>query len=338
MVDGIRVAHRVKILGMFFQNRMREEEQYLLNYKDQLAKIRNTCQAWSSRSLSLKGKVTIVNSLMSSLLQYAISCTPVPVRAVVEYKKLIVDFLWNAKRSKIAYNHVIQDIESGGLRLAHLETRIQVGHIKWMAKLHDHPNSTQALILQEALGEENLPTILASRTNWVDRINPDYRMFKQILSTWRRWRNFEPREEGRVQGEILWNNKSVLIARKPFVWPTWRDAGIRYINDLLQKEEARFLSHEEIEQKFGVRCSFLQLLQIRAAIPVSWKRLLVSQASQSPPTPLIIQTGEGTCIEVDKVTTRKLYGALVASKKQEVLPKRKWTALFPDLAPDLGSV
>lgn len=264
--EGIQVVHKIKILGVFFQNRTTEEEQYVLDYQNQLAKIQGICQTWASRSLSLKGKVTLINYLMSSLLQHIISCTPVPTRAVVEYRKMIVDFIWNSKRSKIAYNHLIQDIESGGLRLSDLETRIQVVHITLINKMCDRPDSAQALILKEAVRQDNLPVVFASRTMWAKRINPIYGMFRQILSTWRKWSISEPDTEKRVQSKVIWNNESIVIGKKPFMWATWEAAGIVVINDLLHREEARFLSHEELEREFGITCSFLQLLQLRATI------------------------------------------------------------------------
>lgn len=208
----------------------------------------------------MKGKVTLINTLMGSLLQYSISCTPVPVRAVGEYKKMIVDFLWDSKRSKIAYNHLIQDIELGGLRLSDLETRIQVTHISLISKIANRPDSTQALILAEALGQEDISSIFASRMTWAERIDPRYGMLKEVLKTWKRWHNYEPNTEEMVQREIIWNNESILMAKKPFVWTIWRRAGISTINDLLHKEEARFLSLEELAGTFGISCTFLQAL------------------------------------------------------------------------------
>lgn len=196
---------------------------------------------------------------------------------------MIVDFIWNSKRSKISYSLLIQDIKAGGLRLADLETRIHTTHISMIKTAWFHPDSTWALVLLEALEQKCIRTLLANKSIWTQKLSPHYSMFRDTLKSWEKFHNFEPDTEELVEGEIVWNNKSILIAQKPVFWQHWSDAGINTIADLLHHQEARFLSHQELTEKFGIPCSFLTVWQIRAAIPVRWKRLIVNPAQPSYP-------------------------------------------------------
>lgn len=84
---------------------------------------------WLNRKLSLKGKITLINNRMVSILHYPCACSFTPVRVLAEVKKVITQFLWDGKRPKVAYNLMIQPIDLGGLRLVDLETRIQASDI-----------------------------------------------------------------------------------------------------------------------------------------------------------------------------------------------------------------
>lgn len=72
------VVSSAKILVIWLSLNNSEVTIYHKNYKPILNKIQSVCSSWSLRGLSLKGKVTVANALLVSLLQYpsAIIHTP----------------------------------------------------------------------------------------------------------------------------------------------------------------------------------------------------------------------------------------------------------------------
>lgn len=113
------------ILGITFKRRITEKEQFKLNFEQELIKCKHTCNTWVNRNLSLKGKITVINSFMLSLLQYPCSMMFIPVRVIFDFKKIIVSFISNSRKNKVVYGLLIQDIEAGDLCLPDLETRLQ---------------------------------------------------------------------------------------------------------------------------------------------------------------------------------------------------------------------
>ena len=79
--------------------------------------MKNPLSSWKCRYLSLKGKVTVINSLTISPLLYWASVIHVPCRAIQEMKHIVTDFVWNGKPPMIAYNVMIQNIENEGIKL-----------------------------------------------------------------------------------------------------------------------------------------------------------------------------------------------------------------------------
>ena len=93
--------------------------------------------SWKCRHLSLKGKITVINSLALSQLIYLCSIIHVPETVYLEVKKIIVNFIWDGKPPKIAYNTLIQDIENGGLKLIDLKTKVKSLSMSWIRRLGD---------------------------------------------------------------------------------------------------------------------------------------------------------------------------------------------------------
>lgn len=71
-------------------------------------------------------------------------------------------------------------------------------------------------------------------------------MLVAIFQTWSKFHLFSPTDENDIKEETLWRNKHVTIGNESFCWPTWLNAGIVCVNDILHPTLPRFLSHEEI--------------------------------------------------------------------------------------------
>lgn len=152
-LHGIPVVKQVKILGIWFTRLCSPDEHYQLNFKPQLTKIRGICESWNARSLSIKGKVTLVNSLLISLLQYQSASIFTPPQVFKDYRKLVAEFIWNGRKAKVAYATLILPVAQGGLNVMDLDTRVQVSTLQWVRRLIKRPNSNTAWSLKHLLQE-----------------------------------------------------------------------------------------------------------------------------------------------------------------------------------------
>lgn len=136
-ITGIQTSSRVKILGVNHAREQTVEQHYEWNFMPVLNKMKSICAAWGNRMISLKGRVTVFNSLLISLIQYVGANTFTPKRVLSEVKKQACD-LWAGKRKKVAYNTVIQQVKSGGLHLMDLELRVTASRLGWFVLQHKH--------------------------------------------------------------------------------------------------------------------------------------------------------------------------------------------------------
>ena len=84
-------------------------EHNIKNFYNVLTKLRNVCANWYSRTLSLIGKVTVINTLMASLFVYKMTTlTNFSKENIEEADKIINDFLWNGKCARISKDILIR--------------------------------------------------------------------------------------------------------------------------------------------------------------------------------------------------------------------------------------
>lgn len=326
---GISVRDQVKILGLYFKRNITDEEQYRLNFEPQLKKITQICRTWINRNMSLKGKAILIKSLLVSLLQFPSSATHTPSRVFSEFKKIMLDFLWSGKRNKIAYALITQKTEDGGLGLPDFESRVSTSLLSWIRRLWLDPNSCWAQILQFHLQLTDIKQTLFCKTNLSDRLPKQFTFLRQIMTTWAKYHTYEPWTEEDIKHESLWLNDYITVGGRTLSWSEWRSSGILTINDLWHPTQPRFLSDEEIRNAFSVPCSFLQLLQIRAAIPSKWKRLLQTNTAVTPDPKPHILTGLQSYINVEQASSKKIYQALTGLKMPSVSSQIKWNTDFP---------
>ena len=98
----------IKALGVYFTH----DPKFLKekNIIERLDCIKKLINIWSSRGLSLYGKVTIIKSFLISKFVYVCSVLPTPKEVVSELNRLLFKFLWNGV-DKVTRVSVINDYE-----------------------------------------------------------------------------------------------------------------------------------------------------------------------------------------------------------------------------------
>lgn len=308
---------------------MTAEENYKLNFEPNLIKIKSICNTWSNRSLSIKGKITLISFLMISLLQFPCTSISTPSKVFAVFKKISNDFIWNGKRNKIAYNVLIQDIEYGGLKLPDLFSRVQVIHLKWIRYMWKEENSLLGETLRVFFRYPDIKSLLTFSSNLSSQLDKRYQMLNDILNSWFLLKANNFLTESEIQEQSLWWNDKVIINKKSICWRTWLNAGIVRVNDLLHPVSPRFMSHEELALKYGINVSFLKVLQIRSCLPFDWRRHLLGCANPEISIIPQIQASDGSLVDILNITSKRIYSIIIAKKRQPVSAQRKWLIEFP---------
>ena len=120
------------------------------NFIENLDKIKKLLNVWSSRGLSIYGKVTIIKSLVIPKFVYLASLMPTPNNVIVELNRLLYKFLWNGT-DKVTRLSTINEFEKGGLRMIDLECMIKSLRLAWLKRISSENEGTWKNYLRHIL-------------------------------------------------------------------------------------------------------------------------------------------------------------------------------------------
>ena len=110
---GLSWVKKMKILGIVFGTVNVEQD----NWEPRVSKLEKCVSRWQSRSLSLIGKVLILNILGLSKLLFVSSILSPPRWASDRINKIIWPFLWGSRIETVARRSLISPVADGGLGL-----------------------------------------------------------------------------------------------------------------------------------------------------------------------------------------------------------------------------
>ena len=123
----------LEILGLLFGSKEAVSDTWI----KRVEKLVNRLEAWSHRSLSLKGKILIVNTIALSGLVYAGTIFSLPENIRKQVDRAIFQFIWSNKNELVSRKTCFQPIERGGLGVVDICTKIKALHLKYVGCLCD---------------------------------------------------------------------------------------------------------------------------------------------------------------------------------------------------------
>jgi len=88
-----------------------------VNFEKNLLALEKCINIWSSRDLTLYGKINIVKNLALSEITFIASVLSAPSVFVDRVSKLLSSFIWNHKPPKIKHSTMIGKIKNGGVNM-----------------------------------------------------------------------------------------------------------------------------------------------------------------------------------------------------------------------------
>ena len=271
------VKKEVKILGVMLGGD--HETTQTSNYEPILNKMKATIDKWKGRPMSLAGKITIIKTLITSKLVYAMSNLPSPKPAFwKEVNNILYKFIYDGKQDKIKRTYLLAPYEEGGYKMIDIETQNNAAKMTWIHRLQEVEGTWKTYIMNK------IPTDI----RYFVRCNIKFKDLPFQLpqnSIWREiWANWcienfneQPTAPEEIINQNLWYNSNIKINKKVVHYRKWEEKGIRWLNDILIEDtdmSLRFLSYEELCDFFDFKPIQLTYQGLIHAIPSSWKNTI----------------------------------------------------------------
>ena len=321
---GLKWTRGAICLGVYISNNLKE--MINKNYSERLNKVENILKLWTLRKLTLKGKVLVTNTLIIPQLIYLISVIHMPRTYIDRFKKLITDFIWDYKPAKIKYATMINKIESGGLKLQDIETKIKSMKLKWIKQILDPDYISPWKTYLDSKFTQNITDIPVYNMNSNDYPTFTDPFYTDLFDTWAKIHANEPQNAEQVCKQIIWKNMYVQINGKAVHYHNWERHNITFMQDLID-QNGTIMSKQDLSNKYHFVPKAMEYESLRSALPTKWKKMLIANKSLNKNylvfKECIIKIEDKFC-NIEGVTTRELYWHLLSTICKRPTSESKW--------------
>ena len=111
-----------------------------MDYNEKMDQISNILRSWIHRRLTLMGKIQVIKSLAASQLTCILALLVTNHKIIKEINGIFYSFLWNNKGDKIKRSVMINNYESGGLKMVDIFSCNKSLKTTWIKKYLDESN------------------------------------------------------------------------------------------------------------------------------------------------------------------------------------------------------
>jgi hypothetical protein len=173
---------KIKIYGTFFGNENVDDA----NWKLKIDKIKKILNLWKQRNLSIPGKITVINTLLTSQIWYLSAIYPMPNQHMENLQKLFENFSWKDGKHLIQKEILYKTPEEGRINLTHIKTKIQTQRVKFILRYLDENDykwkAFTDLTLQQLYGAHNKENILIAK--YFETKKAEDPFYAQVLNSW----------------------------------------------------------------------------------------------------------------------------------------------------------
>lgn len=207
-----------KYLGVFLGN-----ETFLLkNWDNILEKVKGrlTKWRWLLPKMSYRGRVLVINNLVSSALWHRLACVDPPAPLLSQVQRVLVDFFWD-KLHWVPQSVLFLSREEGGQGLVHLASRGAAFRLQFLKRLLTGPTdlvwrSLSSCILQRVGGLGLGLTLFLTDHKKVDTSSlPGF--YKSVFSVWSKLEK-KTQEQG---DSLYWMLQEPVLCGRVLDFPSW---------------------------------------------------------------------------------------------------------------------
>ena len=242
------------------------------NFPGITREVQTLLNIWSSRGLTLLGKITILKSLVIPKIVYKATYLPVtlPESFIKELNQIMYKFIWGSKWEKVGRSQLCCDVKEGGGKMIDIKQYVLSLRHNFIFKLFDNNYQSSWKSLEHRCIDENvLFCILRSNIKLNSMLIGRVAFLRFTLTTLGTLKHFCNIDN---DSKYLWFNKAVKYRNQPMFVEEFCKPGIFYFFQLL-KSDFEFYSYDEVASAFHMtpnNTSFIEYIKLISAIPMAW--------------------------------------------------------------------
>ena len=332
-------ATQIKVLGVYLANPgVPTEITESQNWNKYLKNIKDIINIWKQPKLSLKGKRIIINQLILSKIWFLAQVIPVPQKVIIDLERLVLDFLWGARHTRVRKQVLYLPIKQGGLGLIDITTKIQSLHLRWVGKLLDNTlkGPWKILMIYQLNKLRNAAQGASVFRTFVEQPAGVPKFYKNLLQSWRTFTNNQrdrPNTLEQILNEPIFYNRLITYDQK-YLYPTkWSKDKIIIVADVCLVHAPGFLSREQAQDITELTITQEQYDKIIMAIPSDWRALIQRETQLTPHEyeSLTVTKDKNKIVPIEQITSKQFYEILINKKDyKKYLKIDRWAEEYRD--------
>ena len=214
--------------------------------------VKTILNIWSSRGLTLLGKITIIKGLIISKLVHKASNLPfcLPDAFIKDLNQVMFRFIWGSKWEKIGRSQLCCEIEQRGAKMIDIKQYILALKFKWVNRLIDKSYTANWKLVENlCIGEDYFFTILRSNLRANNIIIKNLALTRFTRNTTRVLKLIVDDVQNPLADGFLWFIKLGKYHNKPLLIEEFLNAGIFDYDQVLNSENEMY-SYDKMAAKF----------------------------------------------------------------------------------------
>ena len=105
---------------------------FQLNTNEKMKTMQSTINSWSSRCLTIKGKIMVLKSLIVPHMQQLASVFSLNDTFIAHMEKIIFNFVWSNRKHLVSKEVLILPVPLGGLKMISTKAIINTARITFV--------------------------------------------------------------------------------------------------------------------------------------------------------------------------------------------------------------
>jgi len=214
------VNDMVKFVGTYIGNN--RDDASGQSFSEIIDSIKNKVSYWNTKSISIKGKIKIVNTFVLSKLWYVLETHNLSDSLLLDIKNIIKAFIWKGHK-QVSYEILCLPFDKGGLSLQNIQIRQDILRLKWLAKLLSQDTIKTEKSVVDQIFRISYPQIgIRVLMNQDLKTNSlDTKFYKKATKVWTKANIiFKPKNANSIKHDWIYSNPLLTdVNRNTFKYP-----------------------------------------------------------------------------------------------------------------------
>ena len=253
-----------KLLGIEFSLDL--DSMVKINYAKKIKEVSAILKSWQHRKLSLMGKITVIKTLALPKLVHLLTALPnLSQPQLNSLNTLFYNFIWNGHTDRIKRNTLIGDFSQGGLNMVHLYSFNIYLKLSWVKRFLLNPDGNWQHMLLFEFQKFGGARVFIFQKEKLEEVSTCLKncFWRDVLFGMSKAKPIVKLDMKDMLSLDILNFVSVSDFA---MYIKWKDVGIQYLHDIVDTQNASFLTFHQVKEKLNNN-NFLLYYSLLSRIP-----------------------------------------------------------------------